>query len=172
MKQDVPQGRADAVDRLNRLMPSTSRKARRSSLYQAERAPLNSPPEKHRAHATGYVTPLGERLSTAAQRLRYDAVLEAVRHMGKDVKIEEHNAYASCYREQQFAAVRPHTKGIMLIGLAVESSLDERLDTATGKWGSDAITAQFALDVHQPIRGWQLGLLRRAYIAAAPATDA
>lgn len=110
---------------------------------------------------------LGGRLATAAHRLRYDAVLEAVRHMGKDVDVQEFQEYATCSRGRQFAAVRPQADGTIAVGLSLPATEDVRLVGCAGTWGSDRIISQFILDVHEPIRGWQLGMLRRAYLATS-----
>lgn len=121
---------------------------------------------KYQAHKTDFESTLGGKLATAAHRLRYDAVLEAVRHMGTDVDVQEYRDYATCSRGRQFAAVRPQADGSIAVGIALSSEDDVRLEACAGRWGSERIVSQFVLDVHQPIRGWQLGMLRRAYLAA------
>lgn len=149
----VPRPGADALPPLMR--------PRRWNLAQGDGAPAPRTPPAH-----GLARPLRERLATAAHRLRYEAVLEAVGHMGADVHVEEYRDYATCTREVQFAAIRPLPSGTLLVGLAVAPDHDLRLQPCGGRWGSERITAQFELAVHQPIRGWQLGLLRRAYLDA------
>lgn len=124
--------------------------------YQAERAQPAPEPSSELA-------PLRERLDTAAHRLRYEAILEAAQHMGADVAVQEYRDYATCTRAGQFAAVRPVSTGEMVVGLAIDPSTDERLVPCLGRWGSDRIVAQFTLAEHQPLRGWHMGLLRRAY---------
>ena len=120
---------------------------------------------KLQAHKTNFVSELGGKLSTAAHRLRYDAVLEAVRHMGRDVVVQEYKEHANCLRGPQFAAIRPNLDGTIVVGLALPVDADIRLESCAGAWGSERIISQFELGVHHSIRGWQLGLLRRAYRA-------
>ena len=169
MKPETPNTKRNAgAAPANPLPPSLQPKGLsldRLSLY----APLGSRSEelpKIHAHDTSHATPLGARLPTAAQRLRYEAVLEAVGHMGEDVVIQEYRDYATCTRGQQFAAIRPNSDGGITVGIASDAEDDMRLTACVGKWGSARICAQFELEVHQPIRGWQLGLLRRSYLAS------
>ena len=111
---------------------------------------------------------LSGRLPTAAQRLRYEAVLDAVGHMGDDIEIVEYRDYAVAKRVLQFVAIRPDLEtGQLLVGLAIAPDKDERLSPVSpGEWTSGRLISQFALESHQPIQGWQLKLLRLSYLAA------
>ena len=111
---------------------------------------------------------LSGRLPTAAQRLRYEAVLDAVGHMGDDIEIVEYRDYAVAKRVLQFVAIRPDiATGHLAVGLAIAPDKDERLAAVrTGEWTSGRLISQFSLESHQPLQGWQLKLLRLSYLAA------
>ncbi len=164
MKRHNPNQQDKSSDKspLPTLLKPTGQSTKHLSLHQASRKALSTPP-KQRTYETSKESVLGGRLASAAHRLRYDAVLEAVKHMGKDVRIQEYHQYAVCTRTHQFAAVRPLANGTICVGIAADPAHDERLEPSDSAWGSQRITAQFLLNTHEPIRGWQLGMLRHAY---------
>ncbi len=127
------------------------------SLTRATRGRLN------RAPSTAPHDTVSEAFETAAHQLRYEAVLEAVSHMGTDVRLERGDGLATARRGVAFAKVYALPTGRVSVRLAVDPAVNEQLTPCTDDDCEGALTAQFELGTSEPIRGWQLGLLRQAY---------
>lgn len=108
-----------------------------------------------------------DRLTSAAQTLRFDALLEAVQHMGPEVQIQEYRDYATATSGKQFAAVKPLSDGSFVVGLSIDPSEDRRLEPCLGQWGSSRLVSQFRVSSHDAIQGWQLRQLRMSYREAS-----
>lgn len=110
---------------------------------------------------------LRSRLSSAAQTLRFDALLEAVQHMGPEVQLQEYRDYATATSGKQFAAVKPMSDGSFVVGLSISPTEDRRLEPCLGQWGSSRLVSQFRVGAHEAIQGWQLRQLRMSYREAS-----
>lgn len=103
-----------------------------------------------------------ERLPSAAQALRYEAVLDALGHMGRNVCILEHHDYATAGIPDVFAAVRPLATGGIEVGLALAIDTDPILQACQGKWVDNALVSMFELGINESLSGSHLRCIRLA----------
>lgn len=136
------------------------------SIFSATRSTLS---EQGEPKAESKNETLLQRLPSAAQALRYEAVLDAFSHMGKDVIIEEFRDYASARNPIPFACVRPVDGDHLEVGIALEASEDASLTACAGHWESKSIKSKFRLGNNEPISGGQLRLIRLSSRAVAEA---
>ncbi len=134
------------------------------SIFSATRSTLS---EQGEARAAAEGETLLQRLPSAAQALRYEAVLDAFSHMGKEVIIEEFRDYASARNPVPFACVRPVDGDHLEVGIALDASEDEMLTACEGQWVSKSIKSKFRLGNNEPISGGQLRLIRLSSRAVA-----
>ncbi len=134
------------------------------SIFAATRSTLS---EQGEAQVSIEKSTLLQRIPSAAQALRYEAVLDAFSHMGKDVIIEEFGDYASARNPVPFACVRPVEGEHLEVGIALDASEDESLVACAGQWASDAIKSKFRLGNNEPISGAQLRMIRLSSRAVA-----
>ena len=136
---------------------------RSRSIFQATRSSLSPSARPEEAPAKDPKRkPLLERLPTAAQALRYEAILDAFSHMGKDVIVREFDDYAAAGAPVIFACVRPLTDGNLDVGLALPASEDESLVECRGEFPSPSIQSKFLLEQNKPISGQQMRWIRLA----------
>ena len=136
---------------------------RNRSIFSATRSSLSPSARAEDAPAKGARRkPLLERLPSAAQALRYEAILDAFSHMGKDVIIKEFDDYAAAGAPVIFACVRPLEDGDLDVGLALPASEGESLVACHGEFPSATIQSKFLLEQNQPISGQQMRWLRLA----------
>lgn len=141
---------------------------RNRSIFSATRSTLSDPTARPKdSPASDSPKTLLQSLPSAAQALRYEAVLDAFGHMGKDVIIEEFSDYASARNPVPFACVRPIDGGHLEVGISLDSSEDDALEPCAGQWSSDTITSKFMLGNQEPISGKQLRWIRLASRAVA-----
>ncbi len=134
------------------------------SIFSATRSTLS---DQGASEADDRKETLLQRLPSAAQALRYEAVLDAFSHMGKDVIVEEFRDYASARNPIAFACVRPVDGDHLEVGIALEASEDDSLTACAGQWVSKSIKSKFRLGNNEPISGKQLRLIRLSSRAVA-----
>lgn len=169
--QPTPRGREDGASAENGNIDGIVRSrsiyaATRSSLSPSAR-PSGSRAEPQAGHALGLGlgskrTPLLERLPSAAQALRYEAILDAFSFISKHVVIKEFDDYAAAGHPIIFASVRPLDSGDLDVGLALPPTEDEMLTACKGEFPSATITSKFLLEKTKPIGGRQMQLIRLA----------
>lgn len=136
---------------------------RNRSIYAATRSSLSPSARPTGAPAPGAARkPLLERLPSAAQALRYEAILDAFSFMGKEVTIKEFDDYATAGHPVTFASVRPLDSGDLDVGLALPASDDDILVACRGEFPDQTIRSKFLLEQNQPIGGRQMQLIRLA----------
>ena len=137
---------------------------RTRSIYAATRSSLSpsARPSDDDAQKGNARVPLLERLPSAAQALRYEAILDAFGFMGKDVIIREFDDYAAAGLPVIFACVRPLESGDLDVALALPESEDDMLVACPGEFPSATIQSKFLLEQSKPIGGRQMQLIRLA----------
>ncbi len=102
------------------------------------------------------------RLPDARLALRYEAILDALSHMGKAVIIREYYDYATAGLPAVFAAVRPSEDGAFEVGIALASTEDALLSPCLGEWPNRNILSKFVVSNNETLTGKHLRLLRLA----------
>ena len=136
---------------------------RTRSILSATRSSLSpSAREPRAARAKDERVPLLERLPSAAQALRYEAILDAFGFMGKDVIIKEFDDYAAAGIPVIFACVRPLESGDLDVGLALSAADHTELSACKGEFPHATIKSKFTLEQDRPINGQQMQWIRLA----------
>jgi hypothetical protein len=103
--------------------------------------------------------------SKAGLRPIYDRLVEAVRSLGDDTRLDPRNTMVSLIRKRQFGLIQPSTRTRVDLGLRLPGiDPTERLQPA-GNLGSDLITHRVALTSPEDVDEELLGWLRAAYDA-------
>ena len=151
-----PQSDRDGIVRTRSLLSAT-----RSSLSPSARPAQRAAGAADSTAAAARV-PLLERLPSAAQALRYEAVLDAFAFMGKDVITREFDDYAAAGLPVVFACARPLPSGDLDVGLALPAGEHEGLVACDGEFPHATIRSKFTLGQDKPINGQQMQWIRLA----------
>jgi predicted transport protein len=98
----------------------------------------------------------------AALKPIYDAVVKAVKALGKDVEIAPKKSYVSLRRNKQFALIQPTTKTRVDLGINLKGAAPEGKLEASGSFNSmvsHRVRLETAKDVNADIKKW----LKQAY---------
>jgi len=101
----------------------------------------------------------------AALRPVYEAILAAVKKLGKDVEVAPKKAYVSLRRDKQFAILQPSTATRLDVGLVLPGAEPtDRLETA-GSFNA-MVTHRVRVESADQVDKELLGWLRQAYSQA------